>query len=95
MSGGGEGSAGVIKNQTVFFLRRRKKVCFQKPFRTSLGPPKHVFHLVWSDSDISTAINIALKLARLGQFMAIIEAIIKAENKKNLDGTKCKICFTQ
>ena len=32
-------------------------------------------------SDISTAINIALKLANLGQFMAILEAIIKA--KKN------------
>ena len=48
------------------------KVFFQKLFRTSLGPPKHVLHLVWSDSDIITAINIALKLARLGQFMAII-----------------------
>ena len=31
-----------------------------------------VLRLVWSDSDISTAINIALKLACLGQFTAII-----------------------
>ena len=29
---------------------------------------------------LSTAIDIALKLARLGQFMAIIEAIRKEEN---------------
>ena len=48
--------------------------------RTSLGTPKHVLHLVWSDSDISTSINIALKLARLGKFMAIIKAIRKAEH---------------
>ena len=45
---------------------------FLKPFRTSLGPPKHVLHLVLSDSDISIAINIALKLAHLGQFTSII-----------------------
>ena len=44
----------------------------QKPSRTSLGPPKHVLHLVWGGTDISTAMNIALKLARLGQFAAII-----------------------
>ena len=51
-----------------------------KPYRIILGSPKHVLHLVWSDSDISIAVNIALKLARLRQFMAIIEVIIKAEN---------------
>ena len=71
------GSARVVKKPYCFF----EKVFYQKAFRTSLGPPKHVLHLVWSDSDITTAINITLKLARLGQFRAIIEAIIKAENK--------------
>ena len=40
-----------------------------------------VLYLVLIDYDISTAINIALKLACLGKLMAIIEAITKA--KKN------------
>ena len=41
--------------------------------------PKQVLHLVWNYSDISTAINIVLKLACLGHFMEIIETIKKAE----------------
>ena len=66
---GGGGAPGVAKKTNCFFLT---KYFYQKPFRTSLGPPKHVLHLVWSDFDISIAINIALKSARLGQFTAII-----------------------
>ena len=64
---GGGDSEGVDKTILLFL-----KSIYQKPFRTSLGPPKHVLHLVWRDSDITTAINIALKLACLGQFMAMI-----------------------
>ena len=64
---GGGGGAGV-SNPTAFLT----KYLYQKPFRTSLGPPKHVLHFVWSDSDISRAINISLKLAHLNQFSSII-----------------------
>ena len=33
------------------------KGCFQKPFRIILRTPKHVSHLVWSASGLSTAIT--------------------------------------
>ena len=42
-----------------------QKVIFLKPYRIILGPPRHILHLVWSDSGISTAIKIALEVALL------------------------------
>ena len=42
-------------------------------------------------SGVSTAINIALKFARLGQFMAIIEAIIKADFFGTLPLVLCQL----
>ena len=62
---GAGGSARVVKKQNCFF----EKSIFQRVSRIILGPPKHVLHLVLID--ISTAINIALKLACLGKFMAL------------------------
>ena len=51
-------SARVVKKPNCIF----GEVIFQKPFRASLGPLKHVLHLVWSVFGISSAINIALKV---------------------------------
>ena len=48
---------------------------------------------LFSTYDISTAINIALRLTRLGQFMPIIEAISKQKVNEFFDGTKCKNLF--
>ena len=69
-------SPGVVKKPNCFF---EKKSIFHRVSRIIQGPSKHVFHLVLIDYDISRAINIALKLACLGKFMAIIEAIVKAK----------------
>ena len=62
------GSGGGVKKPYCFF----EKGIFQRVSLIILGPPKHVLHLVLIDYDISTAINIALKLACHGQFTAII-----------------------
>ena len=87
---GGGGSPGGGKKPNCFF----EKSIFQRVSRIILGPPKHVLHLVLIDYDISTAINIALKLACLGKFMAIIEAIIKAKKKIDLEmGPSEKLVF--
>ena len=48
----GGGQRGWWKNQTVFL----KKVFF-RVYRIILGPPKHVLHLFWSASFISTAVR--------------------------------------
>ena len=68
----------VISESVDVNMSTRVSVCECVWVTVSCGD---VLHLVLSDSDITTAIDIALRLARLGQFTAIIEAIVKAENK--------------
>ena len=80
------------------FLEKR---IFQKLFGTSLGPPKHVLHLVWSVWGISTAIKKALKvplydffdgpLAPLnGQFMEKVNHYNRTKHKEFLMGPSVK-----
>ena len=77
MEGGGVSEA--KKMQLIF-----QNVFFKKPYRIILGPPKPVFHLVWSGLGRSTAIKTALKVALYdffdgplgplnGQFMAKVD----------------------
>ena len=54
---GAGGSARVVKKPYCFF----EIVIFQRACSIILGPPKHVFHLVWSVLGISAAIRTALK----------------------------------
>ena len=50
----------------LFFLKQHS---FQLQFRTSLGPPKHILHLVWSSFVVSTANRTALKAATGAQIL--------------------------
>ena len=66
---------GLLPNLKKMLFLEKYFFLEKKTFWTSLWT-RNMYH-TWSG--VSTAINIALKFARLGQFMAIIEAIIKAD----------------
>ena len=71
---GGKGVRAEKKTQTNF------KKCFfllQKPNKIIKGPPKHVFHLVWSVYVFSTAIGTALKIAEWSQITGIRRPVLQ------------------
>ena len=70
-------------------------------FQYDVGPPKHVFHLVWSVLGISTAIKTALKVALYdffdgpvaplnGQFMEKVNHYNRTKHKDFLMGPSVK-----
>ena len=89
---GGRGDVSRKKTKPISL-----KCVFQKPYRISIGPTKHVLHLVWSVLDISTAIWIALNVALYdcfdgplaplnGQFMAKVNYYNKTKQINFLMG---------